>query len=85
MTKIQIDLSHREDKLVSIYKIVKDLPTKKHAIKHIIRTFDKLNFDLTGTPEMYMTNPVTNKKHKVVQSTSKSQKKEKIKGFWDEK
>ncbi len=39
MTKIQIDLSKEEDKIVEIYKLVNDLKTKQEAIKRMIRYF----------------------------------------------
>ena len=39
MTKIQIDLSETEDKLVEIYKLVHGLKTKQEAIKQMIRYF----------------------------------------------
>jgi len=39
MTKIQIDLSKEEDKIVEIYKLVNDLNTKQEAIKKMIRYF----------------------------------------------
>lgn len=44
MTKIQIDLSKEEDKIVEIYKLVNDLRTKQEAIKKMIRYF---NADIT--------------------------------------
>ncbi len=40
MTKIQIDLSKEEDKIVEIYKLVHDLKTKEEAIKQMIRYFE---------------------------------------------
>jgi hypothetical protein len=40
MTKIQIDLSDEEDKLVEIYKLVNNLKTKQEAIKKMIRYFE---------------------------------------------
>ena len=39
MTKIQIDLSEEEDKIVEIYKLVNDLNTKQDAIKKMIGYF----------------------------------------------
>lgn len=39
MTKIQIDLSTNEDKLVEVYKLVHNLKTKEEAIKQMIRYF----------------------------------------------
>jgi len=39
MTKIQINLSDTEDKLVEAYKLVYDLKTKEEAIKQMIRFF----------------------------------------------
>jgi hypothetical protein len=39
MTKIQIDLSDEEDKLVEIYKLVNNLKTKEDAIKQMVRFF----------------------------------------------
>lgn len=39
MVKIQIDLGKEEDKIVEVYKIVNDLPTKQEAIKHMVRYF----------------------------------------------
>lgn len=40
MTKIQIDLSEAEDKIVEIYKLVKNLKTKEEAIKKMIMYFE---------------------------------------------
>ena len=40
MTKIQIDLSEAEDKIVEIYKLVKNLKTKEEAIKKMITYFE---------------------------------------------
>ncbi|MBS3123256.1 DUF2683 family protein [Candidatus Woesearchaeota archaeon] len=40
MTKIQIDLSEQEDKVVEIYKLVKNLKTKQDAIKQMILFFE---------------------------------------------
>jgi len=40
MTKIQIDLSKEEDKIVEIYKLVKNLKTKEEAIKKMITYFE---------------------------------------------
>jgi len=39
MTKIQIDLSEAEDKIVEVYKLVHNLKTKEEAIKQMIRYF----------------------------------------------
>jgi len=39
MTKIQIDLSEEEDKIVEIYKLVNNHKTKQEAIKKMIRYF----------------------------------------------
>ena len=39
MTKIQIDLSEMEDKIVEAYKLVYDLKTKEEAIKQMIKYF----------------------------------------------
>jgi hypothetical protein len=39
MTKIQIDLSEEEDKVVEIYKLVNNLKTKQEAIKKMVRYF----------------------------------------------
>ncbi len=39
MTKIQIDLSESEDKIVEIYKLVHNLKTKEEAIKQMVRFF----------------------------------------------
>ena len=40
MTKIQIDLSEKEGKIVEIYKLVNDLKTKEEAIKKMILKFN---------------------------------------------
>jgi hypothetical protein len=40
MTKIQINLSEKEDKIVEIYKLVNDLKTKEDAIKKMILKFN---------------------------------------------
>ena len=40
MTKIQINLSEKEDKIVEIYKLVNDLKTKEEAIKNMILKFN---------------------------------------------
>ena len=40
MTKIQINLSEKEDKIVEIYKLVNDLKTKEEAIKKMILKFN---------------------------------------------
>lgn len=51
MTKIQIDLSEIEDKIVEAYKLVYGLKTKQEAIKEMIKYFkvkivpEKLNKD----------------------------------------
>ena len=37
MTKIQIDLSEEEDKIVEIYKLVNNLKTKQEAIKKMVK------------------------------------------------
>ena len=39
MTKIQIDLSEEEDRIVEIYKLVNNLNTKQEAIKKMVRYF----------------------------------------------
>lgn len=39
MTKIQIDLSEEEDKIVEIYKLVNNLNTKQEAIKKMVKYF----------------------------------------------
>lgn len=39
MTKIQIELSSEEDKIVEVYKIAMDLKTKEEAIKKMVRFF----------------------------------------------
>ena len=39
MTKIQINLSEDEDKIVEVYKIVNDLKTKEEAIKRMVSYF----------------------------------------------
>lgn len=39
MTKIQIDLSEEEDRIVEIYKLVNNLNTKQDAIKKMIKYF----------------------------------------------
>lgn len=39
MTKIQIDLSEIEDKIVEAYKLVYNLKTKEEAIKQMIKYF----------------------------------------------
>jgi len=39
MTKIQIDLSEEEDRIVEIYKLVNNLKTKQEAIKKMVRYF----------------------------------------------
>jgi len=40
MTKILVDLSEQEDKIVEVYKLVNGLKTKQEAIKHIVRYFE---------------------------------------------
>jgi len=40
MTKILVDLSNEEDKIVEVYKIVHDLNSKQDAIKQMIRYFE---------------------------------------------
>ena len=40
MTKIQIDLSEEEDKIVEIYKLVNNLKTKQDAIKKMVMYFE---------------------------------------------
>ena len=40
MSKIQVDLSKEEDKIVEVYKLVHDLNTKQEAIKQMIRYFE---------------------------------------------
>lgn len=39
MTKIQINLSEDEDKIVEVYKIVNNLNTKEEAIKKMVTYF----------------------------------------------
>jgi len=39
MTKIQIDLSEEEDRIVEIYKLVNNLNTKQEAIKKMVKYF----------------------------------------------
>ena len=39
MTKIQIELSEVEDKIVEVYKLVHNLKTKEGAIKQMVRFF----------------------------------------------
>lgn len=39
MTKIQIDLSETEDKIVEAYKLVYGLKTKQEAIKQMVKYF----------------------------------------------
>ena len=39
MTKIQIDLSETEDKIVEVYKLVHNLKTKEEAIKQMVKFF----------------------------------------------
>lgn len=40
MTKIQIDLSAEEDRIVEIYKLVNNLKTKQEAIKKMVTYFE---------------------------------------------
>ena len=40
MTKIQVDLSEKEDKIVEIYKLVNNLKTKEEAIKKMVTYFE---------------------------------------------
>ena len=40
MTKIQIDLSEKEDKIVEIFKLVNNFKTKEEAIKKMILKFN---------------------------------------------
>jgi len=40
MSKIQIDLSNDEGKIVEIYKLVHNLKSKEEAIKQMIRYFE---------------------------------------------
>ena len=40
MTKILIDLSDDEDKIVEVYKLVNTLKTKQDAIKQMIQFFE---------------------------------------------
>ena len=39
MTKIQVDLSEVEDKIVEVYKLVHNLKTKEEAIKEMVKYF----------------------------------------------
>jgi len=39
MTKIQIDLSETEDRIVEVYKLVHNLKTKEEAIKQMVKFF----------------------------------------------
>jgi len=41
MVLIQVDLDEEENKIVSFYRIEKDLVDKRDAIKKIIREFNK--------------------------------------------
>ena len=52
MTKIQIDLSEKEDKIVEIYKLINDLKTKEEAIKKMILKF-KVNIGIRLREENY--------------------------------
>ena len=40
MVKIQVDLTKEEDRIVEVYKLVHDLPTKQEAIKQMVRYFE---------------------------------------------
>ncbi len=40
MTKIQINLDEREDRIVEIYKLVNNLNTKQEAIRKMINYFE---------------------------------------------
>lgn len=40
MTKIQIDLSAEEDRIVEIYKLMNKLKTKEEAIKKMVTYFE---------------------------------------------
>ena len=40
MVQIQIDLSEEEDKIVSVYKTVNNLPTKEESVKSMVRYFE---------------------------------------------
>jgi len=40
MTKIQIDLSEEEDKIVEIYKLINNLNTKQEAVKQMVKYFE---------------------------------------------
>lgn len=40
MVKIQIDLSHKEDMIVEMYKLSHSLRTKEEAIKMMIKFFN---------------------------------------------
>ena len=40
MVQIQIDLSEEEDRIVSVYKTVNNLPTKEEAVKNMVRYFE---------------------------------------------
>lgn len=39
MVKIQIDLTEEENKIVTLYKVLKNFETKEEAIKKIIKDF----------------------------------------------
>jgi hypothetical protein len=39
MTKILVDLSDDEDKIVEVYKVVNSLKSKQEAIKQMVRYF----------------------------------------------
>jgi len=40
MAKIQIELSKEEDKIVEVFKLVRNLKSKQEAIKQMIRYFE---------------------------------------------
>lgn len=40
MTKIQLELSEKEDNTVEVYKIINKLKTKQEAIKQMIQYFE---------------------------------------------
>lgn len=39
MVKLQIDLNSEEDKIVTLYKVIKGYKTKEIAVKQIIKEF----------------------------------------------
>lgn len=41
MTKIQPDCDAEEMAIIELYKLANDLPSKRIALRHMIRTFDK--------------------------------------------